>query len=367
MVKRVLLPIVVLTTGVVSAVQVQASRGLGPGDQIVRDYSMAKGFRQWTETLTKHSIPGDYNYLEQAYKVYPSLTKNDSLPKMNFEKDTFQIRDGLSEVKLQYFPGQPTTFAINGQKVEFNRYDLAPQKMRKLLNAMKKTSQASHFLFLPVAWAQGSGVPTKLSVAAFSVMSATQASESPVMSTRLSSLMENVKDTTLWQRFYSKNIACVQKIQSVEDVVSAQEKLDFDSMECSGASLRIHLSGTDDHGYNRDLVVDQDGFSVEQAPGKRPIISRYDLVSPDPVTKGYGDDEPVSETSSPAQREAMGGQYEAVGGADRAMMDRYMGAAVPAVRQFCSSSCAGTLQTYWKILQSSDKGTSSGTSSKGTH
>jgi hypothetical protein len=367
MVKKVLLPMLALVTGVAGASgEAQASKGLGPGDQIVRDYTRATGFRQWTEALTIRSIPGDYAYLEQAYKVYSGLTKNDALPKLNFEKDTFQIRDGITTVTLQYFMGQPSTFAVNGQKVEFNKYDLASVKKKKILQAMKKNTQVSHFLLLPVAWAQGAGTPTKLAVGTFALISATQASESPVTAPHLAELMENAKDTSAWRNFNSKNNACVQKIHAVEDVVSAQEKLDFTSMECSDSGLKIHLAGSDDRGYFRDMTVEKDGFTIEQQPGKNALISRYRLTHPDTLTKGYGLDVSVAQSSSPAQREMMGGEFTPVADSSVEMMGRYMGVATPEVRGFCASSCAGTLKTYWNLLQASASKGSSGAPAKGS-
>jgi hypothetical protein len=346
-------------------ISANASQALAPGDQVVRDFSKSTGFRQWVGTLTKHSIPGDYEYIEQTFKAYPNLTKSDSLPKLNFEKDTFQIREGLSQVTLQYFPGQPHTFSINGQRVEFGAYELASQKMRKILSVMTKGGQASHFLLLPVAWAQDSHMPTKTSLAVLAVTSATTTVQLPVTSPHLAQLTERVQDTTAWKNFSSKNNACLQKIREVEKVVYDQEQLDFKSMECTSMGLNVHLGGVDEHGYARDFVVEKDGFYVEQSPGKNSIISRYSLVQPDTMTKSS--DDPVALSSSPAQRDQMGGEFQPVSDADRETMFRYMGAATPVVRGFCSSECAGTLKAYWKVLQTAEVKAGSGTPSRGTH
>lgn len=365
MLRKVLLSLIVLAAGVVSTVQVQASKGLSPGDQIVRDYSRATGFRQWTEMLTRHSVPGDFQYLQQAYKAYPDLIKNDTLPKLNFEKDTFKVRDGLSEVSLQYFSGQPYTYAINGQKVEFSRYDLPSQKMKKILGAMKKNAQASSFVLLPLAWAQDSHIPTKTSVSLLSIISATISLLLPPTAPTLSDLMDKVKDTPAWKNL-SRNVTCMQKINEVEDVIHAQEQLDFSGMECSAMGLRIQLVADKEHSYSKDLVIEKDGFYIEETqPNHTTVSSHYKLTQPDARFKSASD--PTALTSSPAQRDQMGGQFEPMGGASQELMESYMGVAAPSVRNFCATDCSETLKTYWKLLQSATAGNAPGSSQKGTH
>src|SRR6185312_11463353 len=323
---KVLLPMMALTTGMLFGVTASASKALAPGDQIVRDFAKATGFRQWVGALTKYSIPGDYQYIEQTFKVYPNLTKDDSLPKLNFEKDTFQIREGLSQVTLQYFPEEPHTFAINGQRVEFGPYELASQKMRKILSAMNKGGQASSFLLLPVAWAQDSQkIATKRSIEILSMTSAITTAESPAKAPHWSDLMDQAQDTSAWKNFAAKNKVCVQKIHDVENVVHDQQ-LDFNSMECTSMGLKVHLG-------DRDFVAEKGtadslgGFYVEIAPngklkngGSASDIHRFSLSEPDTMTKGYGDD-PVAMSSSPAQRDQMGGEFTPDSPQDKEMMD----------------------------------------------
>lgn len=134
-----------------------SSQGLTKADSILRDHLQSKNLAEFLQRLTKYSIPGDYEYLNQLIASNPDWKKANSLMKLHYDKGVFTLKkptiariDTAAGVTLE-LPVKPAkAYRINGHQVEFLASDLPPQrlqKIRKALNARK----AAYWLLVPSA------------------------------------------------------------------------------------------------------------------------------------------------------------------------------------------------------------------------
>lgn len=335
------------------SVQAWGSQGLSINDQILSDYRNAKTFKEFVEKLTKNGFPGDYQYVQQVWKAYPELLKDKSLPKMNFEKGEFILRDGLSETRLKKLP-EFGAFQINGKKVVFGIYDKTSAKMKKIIEATKGRKSV-HFALMPVVWAaENQGVPNKLVLADVALVSLLTQMEGLPEDSQKNIKNDVVEFRLIAQVEFDKKVKkeCLPDIEATEQSFG-QEVIPYHYLRCELGNLDVELQKTDSEGYYYGLNLGTDRLTVRRS--KDPLFKEglqtfvYDRQTTDADTamnKGYGEDEPVAATSSPFQREE-GFLPKAKNGADLEIFNRFQGiASDKSIRQLCSKKCESSVNAY---------------------
>lgn len=335
--------------------QVWASQGLTINDQILTDYRNAKTFKEFVEKLTKGGFPGDYQYVQQVWKAYPELLKDGALPKMNFEKGEFVLREGPSEIKVKKMK-EFGVFEINGQKVTFGLYDKASQRMKKIMEATR-ARKTVHFALMPVVWAaETQGVPSKLqltNMALTSVLMDQSGLPEDLLNWQMAAALEFRQKT---QADFAKNVKkeCLRDIETAEQSFEA-EKVPFHYFQCEMGHLDVELEGTDSSGHHFALNLGPERLTVRRAKdvqfekGLETFVFNREKDATDVTAKGYGEDEPVSATSSPFQRD-MTFIPITKNKADLEIFARFEGIAADVNnRQLCRAECVSSVNAYTNL------------------
>lgn len=306
--------------------------------RILQSHQSAQSFQQWIQQLSQNGMPGTADYFDRLFKAFPELVRNAVPPKLTYQKGTFHLREGKSEVHFKYL--EPGRFSVDGKEVVINPFEMPTQKMKKILENLGNKRKA-HILFMPVAWAQSNGQPTRLGAAVLAIAD---------FHYRQGSIQngENHRKRSLEvvQGLESGKPKCFDEIADFEESALASG-YQAAVMMCVPKLNQFQVGMLSDR-QTVTLKMDRAGFSVDGGEGK----GRYKVTPVDPLDRnGVASDAPVSESSSPAQREVTGGEFSPADGQSGVeLMSLYTPLASLQARTLCER-CAREVVMYEQAVR----------------
>jgi hypothetical protein len=320
-----------LTLILLIPVQVFASKGMTFQDQVLFDHRNSKNLGEFVRKLSSGASSGERALLLKVLELRPDLAQS-PLPKIEVEKGEISLRSGKNFLRMGEVSGSEGTVVINGQKQQFPHWK-GPAEVLRAMNRLATNPQVAH-LFLQTAhatekdWSKDIvNVGLGISVIYFAKK------------------REEYEKTEAPHQVVDRGgrKECLAKIQDVFSVVKA-DGLPLDRLSCSGKTVVYQLREL--QGTRVTLNVSSKKFEVLQQTGKAALQSfAYELKAVDSLERpGYGED-PVFLTSSPYQRDLVGGEFQRVNGTHNAEAQekvlQYSGLiSDPELRQLCEVCAA---------------------------
>ena len=319
------------------AASAQASKGMNISDEILFDFREAKTCKDFVIKTASKSLPGDREYVEALYKSNHGLSKDNTLPKMNFENGVFTLREGRTVTAIHFSGKDHYQFEINSHEVALSPWDHPSVRYHKIVGALKE-ARTAHWSLMPVAWADGSEVSSKTAVLTLAISGALLTDDLQMHYGTRYGLIRSGKFLNYDQAQEDlgtnyQGTSCAKDLSGVLKTLKNQS-VPLQGLECQSGNLTLSFQSEDS--LNAIQVTAQKALKMGTMKKKFDSKASCEIREVDLATESSSD--PTFLKSSPATRQASGGEY----GCDRESpettesLQRFRSVATaPGISSFC--------------------------------